>query len=283
MRYYVLAVSVAAGLVSATFHAEPTLHSHDTNAPPKVSASAGPPIKVSLNELLEDTHQWNSNRVEVAGYYLAFFEHSVLTASKGQPPSQGIWIDTFRIAPSGRGRISLVSRGRVRVVGTFRVYSGRGAGHLNMCAAEITDLEVLEEIKEQSAQVTLQRLLAEPERWRSNRVEVSGYYVYGMEVSGLFASAADAKNIYPRITNALWINYWDSLPTARTNNIELLGNQYVRIVGTFDFRRLGCGHCNQWPAMITHIESIERIRDPPKTPPGEAARRDSRIKKPLPE
>ena len=129
--------------------------------------------------------------------------------------------------------------------------------------------------------VALERLLADRERWKSNRVEVSGYYVYGMELSGLFSSAADVRNIYPRITNALWINYWDSLPTARTNNIELLDNQYVRIVGTFDFRRLGCGHCNQWPAMITHIESIERIPDPPKTAPREAASRDSRIKKPL--
>jgi hypothetical protein len=106
------------------------------------------PAVLSIRELLENKALWNSNRVEVLGYYRSHFEYSVLTSRKGERSSQGIWVDRYRIAPNGMGRIAAVSNDFVRVIGTFRVYEGRGAGHLNMCPAEICNLELLEKTNE---------------------------------------------------------------------------------------------------------------------------------------
>lgn len=131
-------VLIAAAFAYAALPTETTPDRHQTNSP----------AKVSIRELLENKELWNSNRVEVLGYYRCFFEHSVLTAHKGGRPNEGIWVDIFRIAPDGRGRIGRVSNDFVRVIGVFKVYEGRGAGHLNMCPAEISNLELLEKTKE---------------------------------------------------------------------------------------------------------------------------------------
>jgi hypothetical protein len=101
--------------------------------------------KVTIKELLQNKEHWNSNRVEVVGYYKCSFEYSVLTSMKGESSRQGIWVNMFRIAPNAK--ISQVSNAPARIIGLFRAYKGRGAGHLSMCPAEILNVELLEEYR----------------------------------------------------------------------------------------------------------------------------------------
>jgi hypothetical protein len=119
-------------------YADTTQDGEKTNTPPRVS----------IRELLENKDRWESHRVEVLGYYVCGFEHSVLTTGKGEPSHKGLWIDPFRIAPGGRAKIGHVTNATVRVVGTFKVNKGRGSGHAGKCPAEITKIELLEETKE---------------------------------------------------------------------------------------------------------------------------------------
>jgi hypothetical protein len=102
------------------------------------------PSKTNVEQLLQNMERWKTNRIEVTGYYTSFFEYSVLTAKEGQQPTEGIWVDKFHIAPGCRERIQPPERGPVRLIGTFYFRPGYRSGHMGICSAEITQLELFE-------------------------------------------------------------------------------------------------------------------------------------------
>src|SRR5271157_3593787 len=79
-----------------------------TNAPPKVT----------IRELLDGKAKWNSNRVDVSGFYNSGFEWSILTEAEGQSSDDDVWIDRFHVSQGSRQKLNWVERGRVRVIGT---------------------------------------------------------------------------------------------------------------------------------------------------------------------
>jgi hypothetical protein len=104
--------------------------------------------KVTITNLLAHKEEFKGKKVEVAGYYLGFFEHYALYTSEAQRDlTNSLWIDPFREQaaykqniPGGRSDF----RGSVRVVGIFDYRPGYGCGHLGGWPAQITDLELFE-------------------------------------------------------------------------------------------------------------------------------------------
>lgn len=110
----------------------------ETNLPPAA--------KLSVTNLLAHKSEYKGKRVEVTGYYLSYFECSKLSHHQGDSDKASIWIHVWHVKPGHEKQIKGVAKGQVRVVGTFD-YKNVGSGHLGMCPAEITDLELFEPLK----------------------------------------------------------------------------------------------------------------------------------------
>jgi len=99
----------------------------------------------------------------------------------------------------------------------------------------------------------VEQLLAQKERWHSNRVEVSGYYVCHFEESAIYASEADALSAAD--SRGLWVWPWK---VGVAPAIEPGDRRWVRAVGVFRVpQRGGCGHFGQWPAELVQVELME--------------------------
>jgi hypothetical protein len=105
--------------------------------------------------------------------------------------------------------------------------------------------------------VTIVELLKNKEQWKSKIVEVRGYYSSDFERSALYRSKQDSRG--PR-ARSLWVDPRD--PPGKTNSILWNASGFVRIIGTFEFRKEGSGHLNTWPAEITNIQLVEFIAAP---------------------
>jgi hypothetical protein len=112
------------------------------------------------------------------------------------------------------------------------------------------------------AKVAIRELLESKEQWKGKRIEVCGFYVTGVEVTALYQSEVDAKNVEDK--KSLWIDYYDEIPAEKAK-IKWIKRGFIRIVGTFDFRvDSGCGYFGQWPAKLRRIELVEPIPEPAK-------------------
>jgi hypothetical protein len=107
----------------------------ETNLPPAA--------KLSVTNLLAHKSEYKGKRVEVTGYYLSYFECNKLSQHQGDSDESSIWVHLWRVKPGHEKQIKTVTKGQVRVTGTFD-FKDTGSGHLGMWAAEITDLELFE-------------------------------------------------------------------------------------------------------------------------------------------
>jgi hypothetical protein len=104
------------------------------------------PTKASIAQLLKNKEQLNSKRVEVTGYYVSLFEYSYLMEDEQSGSKDKIWVDPFDFAPGSAVKIAPVERGWVRIIGVFESREGQSYGHLGMCSAQVTRLELLQKI-----------------------------------------------------------------------------------------------------------------------------------------
>ena len=109
-------------------------------------------------------------------------------------------------------------------------------------------------------EVAITNLLTHMKDYRGQRVEVTGYYKSGRELSALYQNEDDAKNF--RDKQALCI-----LPFVKSGHekqVKFVKEGRVRIVGVFDYNvwqpELGVGHNNAWPAQIVALEIFEEIK-----------------------
>ena len=119
--------------------------------------------KVAITNLLAHKEEYKGKKVEVAGYYLGFFEHYALYAGEAQRDlTNSLWIDPFREQPGYKQNIPEARtdfRGSVRVVGIFDYRPGYGCGHLGGWPAQITNLELFESTQGTGLTNRLQRTL----------------------------------------------------------------------------------------------------------------------------
>jgi hypothetical protein len=110
--------------------------------------------------------------------------------------------------------------------------------------------------------VTIAELLKNKELWKGKRIEVSGFYVTGFEISALYENEHDAKSV--RDEKGLWVDYYDEVASDKSK-LRWVERGFIRIIGTFDFRAdSGSGYLNQWPARVRRIELVEPIPRPAK-------------------
>jgi hypothetical protein len=111
-----------------------------------VETNLPPAAKQSVTNLLAHKSEYKGKRVEVTGYYLSYFECSKVSQQRGDSDRASIWIHVWHVKPGHEKQIEGVAKGQVRVIGTFD-FKDTGSGHLGMCAAEITDLELFERLE----------------------------------------------------------------------------------------------------------------------------------------
>jgi hypothetical protein len=111
-------------------------------------------------------------------------------------------------------------------------------------------------LPKEAHKTTIADLLAHKKEYRGKRVEVTGFYLSGPELSALYQTEDDAQNY--RSERALWI-----MPFARRGyegRLKPVREGFVRVVGIFTYNldpMLGVGHSNQWPAEINTLELFE--------------------------
>jgi hypothetical protein len=122
-----------------------------TNAPANqtnvVPASSSDTLKITIGNLLARKEDYKGRRVEVTGYYASWFEGSILSETKTNSGDVTLWVDRFRLKPGHADAIKWVESGFVRVIGTFDYREGYGSGHLGMCPAGITQVELFEALR----------------------------------------------------------------------------------------------------------------------------------------
>lgn len=122
----------------------PNAPANQTNVVP---ASSSDTLKITIGNLLARKEDYKGRRVEVTGYYASWFEGSILRETKTNSGDVTLWVDRFRLKPGHVGAIKWVESGFVRVIGTFDYREGYRSGHLGMCPAEITQVELLEALR----------------------------------------------------------------------------------------------------------------------------------------
>jgi hypothetical protein len=108
--------------------------------------------------------------------------------------------------------------------------------------------------------VAISNLLTHMKDYRGKRVEVTGYYKSGFELSALYQNQDDARSL--RDAQALWIMPF--MKPDHEKQVKFVKEGTVRIVGVFDYNvrqpELGVGHLGQWPAQLVALEVFEEIK-----------------------
>jgi hypothetical protein len=109
--------------------------------------------------------------------------------------------------------------------------------------------------------VALANLLSHMKDYAGKRVEVTGYYRVGFEMSALYQSQEDAASFQD--SKALWIHLF-KIKRGQERNVKPADKKVVRIIGVFEYNRkqpdLGVGHLNRWPAEIVEVELLEEVK-----------------------
>jgi hypothetical protein len=107
---------------------------------------------------------------------------------------------------------------------------------------------------------SLVNLLASPDDYDGERVQVVGYARLRFEGNALFLSQLDAE--HDVFSNSVWLDIsgWRRGPSSPATE----GNQYAIVEGTF--KKEEKGHMGLWPGAITQIERFDPW--PPSWPPG---------------
>ncbi len=134
-----------------------------------IGAAESPPVKVTVQQLLDSPARFAGTRVDVTGYYRAGTEDSCLLQCKDcandpDPMKDSIWLDPViwdpRYYPTRLPNVaesSAVENRIVRVIGTFRFeprpilgkdvpykFRYRGFGCYSMWPREITDITFIQ-------------------------------------------------------------------------------------------------------------------------------------------
>jgi hypothetical protein len=102
--------------------------------------------EIEIRELLADPVRFDGKTVAVVGWFIYEREHIAIYASRADSklfPRCGLWV----VHPStvgGEDAISALSRGWVRLIGTFANRRKNGCGHFNAYPAQISNIKELE-------------------------------------------------------------------------------------------------------------------------------------------
>jgi hypothetical protein len=126
--------------------------------------------------------------------------------------------------------------------------------------------------------VTVQQLLATPQKFNGTRVDVTGYYRASLEDSSLLASRRVADQEWST-DNAIWLepDIWDPRyhphRPPNVSDVDDLKGRSVRVIGTFHYSKitaaderigqravLAYGHMGGWERAISDITYFRPVR-----------------------
>jgi hypothetical protein len=108
-----------------------------------------------------------------------------------------------------------------------------------------------------SEPMAVPNLLADPARFDGQVVTVAGWFVWGREHSALYPSPVASS----RPVSGVWVVHAATVGGVRS--VAELNRGWVRAVGVFGNRRqAGCGHFGAWPAQLSGLSELCRIKPP---------------------
>ncbi|EAO2685157.1 hypothetical protein E2X65_08450 [Salmonella enterica] len=105
-----------------------------------------------------------------------------------------------------------------------------------------------------SGPISMIALLANPEKYHLQKIQVMGVSNIEFEGNALFLDKASWENNID--SNSLWLDI-DRNSTINRNSALALNGQYILIEGVFDMDETG--HFGAWRGGITHITRYERV------------------------
>jgi hypothetical protein len=133
------------------------------------------------------------------------------------------------------------------------------------CSFTFLAAAVASAVAEQPLHVTVQQLVATPQKFDGKRVDVIGHYRASLEDSSLFVSSAAARQANTH-DNCIWLepDIWDPRihPHRPPNvaDVDQVRGHTVRIVGTFSYRPRREGWGDLWDRAIKKITYFQRLR-----------------------
>lgn len=99
-------------------------------------------------------------------------------------------------------------------------------------------------------EVSLVKIIANPERYDGRQVRLTGYFVNEFEGRALYLTRDDAR--IGNIENSVWID--EPSPMAKAGSIATVRKHFVRVDGTFkNHPNGGGGHMGLWSGSLTNI------------------------------
>ena len=111
--------------------------------------------------------------------------------------------------------------------------------------------------------VSIIQLLANPEKFNTQKVSVEGFYSGNFENYAVYLSVDDARHSIS--ANSIWIG--GLAKGVDTNRVEDVNNDFVLIEGTFHYSSKGEGHLGGWASEITDVTLFVRSAEVGSTSP----------------
>lgn len=105
-----------------------------------------------------------------------------------------------------------------------------------------------------SQTVTMQQLLAEPQRFEGQRVRTTGFLRLEFEANALYPTRDDFNNTV--MQHAVWLD----LTNAQLRRLSKLNNGHVVVEGVFSAQYKG--HGGKWPGALRQVGSVRMWRKP---------------------
>jgi hypothetical protein len=102
--------------------------------------------------------------------------------------------------------------------------------------------------------VTMQQLLAEPQRFEGQRVRTTGFLRLEFEANALYPTRDDFNNA--AMEHAVWLD----LSNAQLRRLGKLNNGHVVVEGEFSVQYKG--HGGKWLGVLRHVAGVRMWRKP---------------------
>jgi hypothetical protein len=102
--------------------------------------------------------------------------------------------------------------------------------------------------------LTMQQLLAKPQRFEGQRVRTTGFLRLEFEANALYQTRDDFSGAV--MQHAIWLD----LTNAQLRGLSKLNHGQVAVEGTFTAQYKG--HGGKWPCALTHITGVRMWRKP---------------------
>jgi hypothetical protein len=111
--------------------------------------------------------------------------------------------------------------------------------------------EAMREIKGRNWNVSLVNLIANPEKYHGQTIQVEGYLKLEFESNAIYLHEEDCKK--GLVSNGFWVEFSNKI--SKRPDLKKYSDKYVIIIGTFDMNSRG--HMGLFAGTINNIRRLD--------------------------